>query len=93
MVTYVDFATCERGRALDYLRQTLPDAELYDSRTSIGPFLDLVEGDIVRVQDPLMYGKRIAINPGKKWDEKWREKVMEAAQPLFDAQTALDEKP
>ena len=89
-MTFIDFATCDRRAALRYLQQTLPSASLEDSPESISEFLDFVERDIVRVQDPMMYGKRIAINPGKKWDESHREALMVASKPLLDAQAAID---
>jgi len=73
---YVHFATCERKRALEFIQKVLPSKNLEDTPESAGPFLDLVEQDIVRVQDPLMYGNQIAVIPSDNWDESHRESLM-----------------
>ncbi len=65
----VHFATCERNRALGYLQKVYPTRDIADSDECAGPLLDLVEKDILRVQDPMMHGNRIAIIPGKNWSE------------------------
>lgn len=81
---YINFATCERKRALEYLREVLPSKDLKDTPESAGPFLDYVEKDIVRVQDPMMYGSQIAITPSTNWDEKHRQPLTEASKVFFD---------
>lgn len=65
----IEFATCERSRALGFLQRVYPKATITDSKESAGPLLDLVEADVVRIQDPTMYGNQIAVRPGKNWDE------------------------
>ena len=82
-MSYINFATCERHRALEYIQIILPSKSLEDTPESAGPFLDFVERDIVRVQDPLMYGTQIAITPSKNWDELHREPLMKASAPLL----------
>ena len=79
----IHFATCERKRALEFIRKVLPSKTLDDTPESAGPFLDFVERDVVRVQDPLMYGDTIEIIPSKNWDELHREPLMKASAPLF----------
>jgi len=49
-----------------------------DSPESAGPLLDLVEADVVRIQDPRMYGERIGVIPGHNWKEDDRAAVVEA---------------
>ena len=76
----IEFATCERNRALKYIQQVYPNKIITDTAESAGPLLNFVEQDIVRIQDPLMYGNRIEVVPGKKWveNEKIREQIAEA---------------
>ena len=75
----INFATCVRGTALEFVRKVLPSMDIEDTPESAGPFLDFVERDIVRVQDPMMYGNTIAITPSKNWDELHREPLMKAS--------------
>ena len=75
----VDFATCERHRALGYIQKVYPSRTIEDTPEGIGPLLDLVERDIVRIQDPMMYGNRIGVVPSKNFDKEVHMK------PLTDA--------
>jgi hypothetical protein len=76
----IDFATCERNRALSYIQKVYPSKEITDTTESAGPLLDMVEEDLVRIQDPMMYGNQIQVIPGKKWTEsdELRDKVITA---------------
>jgi len=65
----IEFATCERHRALDFIKRVYPSKEISDSPDSAGPLLDFVEQDLVRIQDPMMYGNRIQVVPGNNWKE------------------------
>lgn len=76
---YVEFATCERQRALRYIQHVYPSKTVTDTPDSAGPLLDLVEQDVVRVQDPQMYGPMIAIVPGDKWVEDVTKRAEVAA--------------
>lgn len=79
----IEFATCDRARALKYIQEVYPSKTITDTPDSAGPLLDLVEKDIVRVQDPMMYGSRIAISPNaNNWNESYRDQVV-AACKLF----------
>ncbi len=60
-----EFATCDRNRALYFLQEVYPSRKIEDTPESAGLLLDLVEQDLIRIQDPLMYGKRIQVVPGK----------------------------
>lgn len=79
----IEFATCERWRALEFIKKVYPSRTITDTPDCAGPLLDLVEKDIVRIQDPLMYGNRIAVSPNaKNWDEKYRDEVIAACKVL-----------
>ena len=75
----IEFATCERHRALQYIQQVYPDRVITDTPDSAGPLLDFVEKDIVRIQDPAMHGNQIAVSPNAaNWKEEYREQVVAA---------------
>ena len=78
----VDFATCVRSVALGYLQKVYPSYEITDTPECAGPLLDFVEQDIVRIQDPLMHGNRIAVIPGGKFDEGLRAEIAASAAQL-----------
>lgn len=78
----IHFATCERGRALQYLKKVYPNRDITDSVECAGLLLDFVANDIVRIRDPYMHGNRIAVIPGNNWDEKYRKDVENAAEAL-----------
>lgn len=79
----IEFATCERNRALGYIQKVYPSKDITDTPDCAGPLLDLVERDIVRIQDPAMYGGSIAVSPNAaNWKEEYRERVV-AACKLF----------
>lgn len=61
----IEFATCNRQTAFGYLVKVYPSKELKEDMVS--KLLDLAEKDIVRVQDPLMYGNKIAVVQGQKY--------------------------
>lgn len=75
----IEFATCERDTALRFIQRVYPSKTITDKPESAGPLLDFVEKDIVRIQDPMMYGKTIAITPGTHWDESKRADIVAAA--------------
>jgi hypothetical protein len=84
---YIQFATCERSSALRYLQRVYPNSVITDTPESAGPLLDLVEKDLVRVQDPAMYGNRIAIIPGNNFgeSEESRAAVTRVCQAFVDS--------
>lgn len=75
---FMQFATCDRSRALFFLQEVYPSKNIEDTPESAGSLLDLVEQDVVRIQDPSMYGKRIQVVPGTNWKEETREQVTQA---------------
>jgi len=63
------FATCDRYRALGFLRTLYPSATVEDTPESAGPVLDMVERDVFRIPDPMMHGGRVTIYPAKNWGD------------------------
>ena len=77
----IEFATCERARALSFIQRVYPSSVITDSPNSAGPLLDLVERDIVRIQDPAMYGGNIEVSRNAaNWDEKYLSAVIAACE-------------
>jgi len=76
----IQFATCNRQEALRFIQMVYIPNKITDTPDSAGPLLDFVEKDIVRIQDPMMYGGRIQVIPGKNWveDAKIREEIAAA---------------
>ncbi len=72
----MQFATCERKRALNFLKKLYPNSEITDTEESAKPLLDLVELDIFRIPDPYMHGQRVAIYPSKNWNSQNKDKCM-----------------
>lgn len=60
------FATCDRVRALGFLKKFYPGRVVEDTPESAGPLLDLVERDIVRIPDPDYHNG--AMFPSTNWD-------------------------
>ena len=66
-MTNFSFATCERRRALGFLRAIYSKHEVNDTGR-VAALLDLVEADIMRIQDPMMH-KPAQVIAGSAWDE------------------------
>lgn len=49
------FATCERGRALGFLKKLYPSVEVKDEG-DVSDVLDFVERDVIRICDPDFHG-------------------------------------
>lgn len=79
----IEFATCERKRALEFIQRVYPSKSITDTPDCAGPLLDLVERDIVRIQDPTMYGNKIAVSPNaNNWNETYRDEVVAACKKV-----------
>ena len=76
----IEFSTCNRRSALEFIQQVYPSKTITDTPDSAGPLLDFVEKDIVRIQDPMMYGNQIQVTPGRNWveDDNKREEIIKA---------------
>lgn len=70
------FATCDRRFALGFLRHEYPTRDLQDTPESIGPLLDLVSEDLIRVQDPA-YHQPCQIVQGQQYDSSRHAEIME----------------
>jgi len=46
------FATCNRRNALSFLKKLYPSHTVEDTGASVGPLLDIIEADELRVCDP-----------------------------------------
>lgn len=75
-MTSFAFATCERHRALGFLRKLNPSTELHDSPESAGDLLDIIEADELRVCDPDFHGGSII--QGKNWKGDTAERATAA---------------
>lgn len=82
-MTQVDFATCERNKAAEYIRSVYPTRTITDS--DLEPILVLVEQDILRVQDPFMYGNRIGIIPGTNHSKENDDACRNAVRHLLNS--------
>lgn len=73
------FATCERERALGFLKLWYPRGNVMDTKESAKPLLDLVEQDLIRVTDPRCHplpDGQMGISPGRNYiPEDHREYV------------------
>lgn len=83
----IQFATCERHRALGFLRKLYPSSEIKDTQEDAAPFLDLVAADVFRVPDPDMHGSRVGLIPSKNWDESRRDEFISVVQKFHDLHT------
>jgi hypothetical protein len=66
-MTGIRFETCDRRRALEFLRKFYPSAEVEDTEESAGPVLDMVERDVFRIPDPDVHGYRATVYPSANW--------------------------
>lgn len=73
----IEFATCNRKRALGFLQKLYPGSTIADIEESAKAILDLVEKDIVRIPDPSMHGQRVAIRPSKNWNDSDKDRYMD----------------
>ena len=61
------FATCDRRRALEFLKKLYPSCLVEDSETSVKDLLDIIEADEIRVCDPDFHGGQII--KSTKWND------------------------
>jgi len=82
------FATCERGSALGFLKKIYPDREVLDTPECAGPLLDEVAKDFIRITDPDFHIGEVI--PGKKYVEtpENRERLTKVASEFHEALTS-----
>lgn len=73
------FATCDKKRALEFMKSLYPSQEV--TEVKIGKLLSLVEKDVLRIQDPMMHSKAQVIQ-GTKYTESMKPLVDEAIDQL-----------
>lgn len=66
-MTSFAFATCERVRALGFLKKLYPSYRVEDADDSVSDLLDIIEADEIRVCDPDYHGGSII--QGKNWKD------------------------
>lgn len=69
------FATCDRRFALEFLQHEYPNRVIEDTPESVGPLLDLIAADLIRVQDPKFH-QPCQIVPGNKWDASRQAEIV-----------------
>lgn len=77
----LQFATCDRGRALAFIEQCYPTHKISDTPGNAKELLDWVEKDVVRLLDPNMHGN-CQVVPGNNWDAIHQDTIIKAAQQL-----------
>lgn len=80
-MTTVDFSTSVPSEALKRLQKVEPDSGF--TAENLPLFLGLVREDVLRVQDPFMYGSRIGVMPGKNYSEGRKPEVDAAVAELM----------
>lgn len=70
------FATCERNRALTFLKKLYPSSIVADEDDSVKDLLDIIEADEIRVCDPDFHGGQII--QGTNWKEDTQERATAA---------------
>lgn len=70
------FATCERNRALEFLKKLYPSSKVEDTETSVKDLLDIIEADEIRVCDPDYHGGQII--QGTNWNDTTHERATAA---------------
>ena len=69
------FATCERQRALKFLKKIYPKSVVEDIDSSVKDLLDIIEADELRVSDPNFHRGQIVQGKNYKHDTQERAKV------------------
>lgn len=70
------FATCERKRALEFLKKLYPSSVVEDADDSVKDLLDIIEADEIRVCDPDYHGGQI-IQSGN-WNDTTHDRATAA---------------
>lgn len=80
-MTIVRFETCDRKRALSFLRAFMPSRTIEDTPESAGPLLDFVESDVIRIPDPEFHPNG-QVMPSTHWSDDKRDDVIAAFQKI-----------
>ncbi len=82
------FSTCDRRRALGFLKTLYPACVVEDSGTT-KELLDLVEKDILRIDDPMMHNPA-QVRLGKNCDPSQETAMIAVCQRFHDAVLASE---
>lgn len=85
----ISFATCDTRNAINYIKQVYPTLILDESKFS--KVIKLIGDDILRVQDPMMYGNRIAIVGGNNYKKDHDVVIKEATDELLSYISTIKE--
>lgn len=88
----IQFATCERGRALGFLKKLYPSRQVEDTPDSAGEVLNYVEKDIIRIPDPDIHGMRVAVYPSNNWKPELQDEVYSALLRFHDGKPSTTPK-
>jgi hypothetical protein len=75
----IQFATCDRNRALVFLQKLYPNRDIKDEGLT-ARVLDFVEQDVIRIPDPDMHGSRVEICASHNYREEIADDVLKALQ-------------
>jgi hypothetical protein len=70
------FATCDRKRALEFLKKLYPSSVVDDVDESVKDLLDIIEADEIRVCDPDYHGGQII--QSRNWNDTTHERATAA---------------
>ena len=70
------FATCERRRALGFLKSLYPSSDVTDTEESAKDILDIIEADEMRICDPDFHSGQMIF--GKKQKPDTADRMTEA---------------
>lgn len=70
------FATCDRTRALEFLKILYPSSVVLDSSDSVSDLLDIIEADEIRITDPGLHKGQII--QSKNWRSDTAERTQAA---------------
>jgi hypothetical protein len=76
------FATCERKRALGFLKKIYPSRDVLDVEDNAKDLLDLIGADIVRITDPDFHTPEII--QGTKYRESDKDRVLEVCKKFHE---------
>lgn len=84
----ISFATCDTRNAINYIKQVYPKLILDESK--FPKVIKLISNDVLRVQDPMMYGNRIAIVAGNNYKKDQDDSIKEATDELLSYISTLE---
>lgn len=71
------FATCNRKSALEFIGKIYPNKKICSNEPAVKDFLDAIEKDLIRVQEPSTHCSQIKILSGSNFMEKYRKEIEE----------------